>query len=34
MLYDGLLEVFEKYGFFCEDFVLLMLKGKDGVEKI
>ncbi|EJQ41436.1 hypothetical protein IEI_05097 [Bacillus wiedmannii] len=28
-LYDGLLEVFEKYGFFREDLVSLTLKGKD-----
>ncbi|AAU15624.1 phospho-sugar mutase [Bacillus cereus] len=33
-LYDGLLEVFEKYGFFREDLVSLTLKGKDGAEKI
>ncbi|PEC11261.1 phospho-sugar mutase [Bacillus toyonensis] len=33
-LYDGLLEVFEKYGFFREDLVSLMLKGKDGAEQI
>ncbi|WP_144492352.1 MULTISPECIES: phospho-sugar mutase [Bacillus cereus group] len=34
MLYDGLLEVFEKYGFFREDLVSLTLKGKDGAEQI
>ncbi|MGE7883038.1 phospho-sugar mutase [Bacillus sp. NPDC094077] len=33
-LYDGLLEVFKKYGFFREDLVSLTLKGKDGAEKI
>ncbi|EMA6342282.1 phospho-sugar mutase [Bacillus cytotoxicus] len=33
-LYDGLLEIFEKYGFFREDLVSLTLKGKDGAEKI
>ncbi|PEN50706.1 phosphoglucomutase [Bacillus toyonensis] len=33
-LYDGLLEVFEKYGFFHEDLVSLTLKGKDGAEQI
>ena len=33
-LYNGLLEVFEKYGFFREDLVSLTLKGKDGAEKI
>lgn len=33
-LYDGLLEVFEKYGFFREGLVSLTLKGKDGAEKI
>ncbi|ALL21308.1 phospho-sugar mutase [Bacillus tropicus] len=33
-LYDGLLEVFEKYGFFLEDLVSLTLKGKDGAEQI
>jgi phosphoglucomutase len=33
-LYDGLLEVFEKYGYFVEDLVSLTLKGKDGAEKI
>ncbi|WP_144505665.1 phospho-sugar mutase [Bacillus mycoides] len=33
-LYDGLLEVFAKHGFFREDLVSLTLKGKDGAEKI
>ena len=33
-LYDGLLEVFEKYGVFREDLVSLTLKGKDGAEQI
>ncbi|EMY4799029.1 phospho-sugar mutase [Bacillus pacificus] len=33
-LYDGLVEVFEKYGFFREDLVSLTLKGKDGAEQI
>ncbi|EJS60561.1 phospho-sugar mutase [Bacillus cereus] len=33
-LYDGLLEVFKKYGFFLEDLVSLTLKGKDGAEQI
>ena len=33
-LYDGLLEVFDKYGFFREDLVSLTLKGKDGAEQI
>lgn len=33
-LYDGLLEVFEKHGFFREDLVSLTLKGKDGAEQI
>ncbi|MCU5580546.1 phospho-sugar mutase [Bacillus toyonensis] len=33
-LYNGLLEVFEKYGFFREDLVSLTLKGKDGAEQI
>ncbi|WP_242144062.1 MULTISPECIES: phospho-sugar mutase [unclassified Bacillus cereus group] len=33
-LYDGLLEIFEKYGFFREDLMSLTLKGKDGAEKI
>ncbi|MEK4739394.1 MULTISPECIES: phospho-sugar mutase [Bacillus] len=33
-LYEGLLEVFKKYGFFREDLVSLTLKGKDGAEQI
>ncbi|MCM3737682.1 phospho-sugar mutase [Bacillus cytotoxicus] len=33
-LYDGLLEVFEKYGYFREGLVSLTLKGKDGAEQI
>ncbi|PGS06172.1 phospho-sugar mutase [Bacillus pseudomycoides] len=33
-LYNGLLEVFAKYGFFREDLVSLTLKGKEGAEKI
>ncbi|MEH6931036.1 phospho-sugar mutase [Bacillus sp. JJ783] len=33
-LYDGLLEVFKKYGFFREELVSLTLKGKDGAEQI
>ncbi|WP_242247776.1 phospho-sugar mutase [Bacillus cereus group sp. BfR-BA-01523] len=33
-LYNGLLEVFKKYGFFREDLVSLTLKGKDGAEQI
>ncbi|UOE95401.1 phospho-sugar mutase [Alkalihalobacillus sp. LMS39] len=33
-LYDGLLEVFEKYGFYQEGLQSLTLKGKAGVEKI
>ncbi|WP_002145107.1 phospho-sugar mutase [Bacillus cereus] len=33
-LYDGLLEVFAKHGFFREDLVSLTLKGKDGAEQI
>ncbi|WP_219374956.1 phospho-sugar mutase [Bacillus mycoides] len=33
-LYDGLLKVFKKYGFFREDLVSLTLKGKDGAEQI
>ncbi|MEH7348633.1 phospho-sugar mutase [Gottfriedia acidiceleris] len=33
-LYDGLLEIFEKYGFFKEDLVSITLKGKDGAEQI
>ncbi|XRG77800.1 phospho-sugar mutase [Rossellomorea sp. GAMAL-10_SWC] len=33
-LYDGLLEIFEKYGFFKEELVSMTLKGKDGAEQI
>ncbi|SFD10151.1 phospho-sugar mutase [Bacillus sp. UNCCL81] len=33
-LYDGLLVIFEKYGFFKEDLVSMTLKGKDGAEQI
>ncbi|PGZ91708.1 phospho-sugar mutase [Bacillus sp. AFS029533] len=33
-LYDGLLEIFEKYGFFKEDLVSMTLRGKDGAEQI
>lgn len=33
-LYDGLIEVFEKYGYFQEGLDSLTLKGKAGVEKI
>ncbi len=33
-LYEGLLEVFEKYGYFLEGLESLTLKGKAGVEKI
>ncbi|MDM5190564.1 phospho-sugar mutase [Bacillus sp. DX4.1] len=33
-LYDGLIEVFEKYGYFREGLVSLTLKGKDGAEQI
>ncbi|MBP0726067.1 phospho-sugar mutase [Bacillus sp. RG28] len=33
-LYDGLLEIFEKYGFFKEDLLSITLKGKDGAEQI
>ncbi|MEH7611865.1 phospho-sugar mutase [Gottfriedia acidiceleris] len=33
-LYDGLLEIFEKYGYFKEDLVSMTLKGKDGAEQI
>ncbi|MDC2867618.1 phospho-sugar mutase [Bacillus sp. BP-3] len=33
-LYDGLLEVFEKYGYFREGLVSLTLKGKDGAEQM
>ncbi|WP_100406517.1 phospho-sugar mutase [Bacillus solitudinis] len=33
-LYDGLLEVFEKYGYYLEGLESLTLKGKAGIEKI
>lgn len=33
-MYDGLLELFEKYGYFREDLVSLTLEGKAGAEKI
>ncbi len=33
-LYEGLLEVFEKYGFYQEGLESLTLKGKDGAEQI
>jgi len=33
-LYDGLIEIFEKYGFFYEDLVSITLKGVGGAEKI
>ncbi len=33
-LYQGLLEIFEEYGYYREDLVSLTLKGKDGAEKI
>ncbi|MEH7454264.1 phospho-sugar mutase [Gottfriedia acidiceleris] len=33
-LFDGLLEIFEKYGYFKEDLVSMTLKGKDGAEQI
>lgn len=33
-LYEGLLEVFEKYGFYREGLKSLTLKGKDGAEQI
>ncbi|WP_264740023.1 hypothetical protein [Cytobacillus firmus] len=33
-LYEGILEVFEKYGFYQEALESFTLKGKDGVEKI
>jgi len=33
-LYEGLLEVFEQYGYYCEGLESLTLKGKDGVEQI
>nr|WP_082881297.1 phospho-sugar mutase [Lederbergia galactosidilytica] len=33
-LYDGLLEIFEKYGFYQESLQSLTLKGKEGAEQI
>ena len=33
-LFDGLLEIFEKYGFFKEDLLSITLKGKDGADQI
>ncbi|MBD8069396.1 phospho-sugar mutase [Bacillus sp. PS06] len=33
-LYQGLMEIFEEYGYYREDLVSLTLKGKDGAEKI
>ena len=33
-LYDGLMEIFEKYGFYQESLRSLTLKGKDGAEQI
>jgi phosphoglucomutase len=33
-LYEGLLEIFEKYGFYQEGLQSITLKGKDGAEKI
>ncbi|MBE5102889.1 phospho-sugar mutase [Priestia aryabhattai] len=33
-LYEGLLEIFEKYGFYKESLYSLTLKGKDGAEQI
>lgn len=33
-LYDALIELYEKYGYFKEDLVSLELKGKEGQEKI
>ncbi|KAB7707364.1 phospho-sugar mutase [Bacillus aerolatus] len=33
-LYDGLIEIFEKYGFYQESLSSLTLKGKDGAEQI
>lgn len=33
-LYDGLLEIFKKYGFYKESLYSLTLKGKDGAEQI
>lgn len=33
-LYDGLIDLYEKFGFFKEDLVSIELKGKDGQEQI
>ncbi|KGA98038.1 phosphoglucomutase [Alkalihalobacillus alcalophilus ATCC 27647 = CGMCC 1.3604] len=33
-IYEGLLEVYQKYGYFLEDLQSLTLKGKAGIEKI
>ncbi len=33
-LYDGLVEIFETYGFYKESLQSLTLKGKDGSEKV
>lgn len=33
-LYEGLLEIFDEYGFYLEDLVSHTLKGKEGTEKI
>jgi phosphoglucomutase len=33
-LYDGLLSLYEKYGYYQEDLVSITLKGKAGIEKI
>jgi phosphoglucomutase len=33
-LYEGLLEIFEKYGYYRESLRSLTLKGKDGAEQI
>ena len=33
-LYDGLVELYEKYGYFKETLVSFELKGKEGSEKI
>ncbi|MBO1005144.1 phospho-sugar mutase [Pseudogracilibacillus auburnensis] len=33
-LYDGLMDIFEKYGYYLESLQSLTLKGKDGAEKI
>jgi len=33
-LYDGLLEIFEKYGYFCEDLVSITLEGVKGAQQV